>query len=293
MRPDPRRRRTRAARSCSSSRAGAARSTSTATASCTSSRRRASSRSSCCAAARARTCSRASTIWLDLFHGEFFAPRGRRARAHVDAFLDHFERARLARARRRTQLRATEKGAPLPRVPRRADARGCSRATTSTFGAWLSRRAGSRARALEKRIGEQFERAALLGEIALPEANNPVTFGNALDLLIAARRARDAQRGRATATRCSARPGLRGARGAARASGDRAAPPVGSRAPRGHADGPAKTKRPHRPPPAARAAQGQPPGHDREAVHARRLQICGSASAPTTPTSTIPRSSAC
>ena len=39
-------------------------------------------------------------------------------------------------------------------------------------------------RALEKRVVEQYERTALLGEIELPEANNPVTFGNALDLLI-------------------------------------------------------------------------------------------------------------
>jgi hypothetical protein len=31
---------------------------------------------------------------------------------------------------------------------------------------------------------DQFERATLLGEVELPEANNPVTFGNALDLLI-------------------------------------------------------------------------------------------------------------
>ncbi|TMA32126.1 MAG: hypothetical protein E6J87_13750 [Deltaproteobacteria bacterium] len=39
-------------------------------------------------------------------------------------------------------------------------------------------------RALAKRIAEQFERAALLGETGLPEANNPVTFANAVDLLI-------------------------------------------------------------------------------------------------------------
>jgi glycerol-3-phosphate O-acyltransferase len=39
-------------------------------------------------------------------------------------------------------------------------------------------------RALEKRISEQYQRAALLGEVELPEANNAVTFGNALDLLI-------------------------------------------------------------------------------------------------------------
>jgi hypothetical protein len=33
-------------------------------------------------------------------------------------------------------------------------------------------------------VVEQYERAALLGEVELPEANNAVTFGNALDLLI-------------------------------------------------------------------------------------------------------------
>ena len=39
-------------------------------------------------------------------------------------------------------------------------------------------------RALERRIRERSERATLLGETLLPEANNPITFGNALDLLI-------------------------------------------------------------------------------------------------------------
>ena len=39
-------------------------------------------------------------------------------------------------------------------------------------------------RALEKRVADQYQRTALLGEVELPEANNPVTFGNALDLLI-------------------------------------------------------------------------------------------------------------
>ena len=38
--------------------------------------------------------------WLDVFHGEFFRARGPALAAHVDAFLAHFEVARLDRAPR-------------------------------------------------------------------------------------------------------------------------------------------------------------------------------------------------
>ena len=37
---------------------------------------------------------------------------------------------------------------------------------------------------LSKAAGEQFTRSALLGEVERPEASNPVTFQNAVDLLV-------------------------------------------------------------------------------------------------------------
>src|SRR5262247_2926787 len=47
--------------------------------------------------------------WLDLFYTEFFAPRGEVMAAHLDAFLDHFEKAGWL-ARRDARLLPTESG---------------------------------------------------------------------------------------------------------------------------------------------------------------------------------------
>jgi glycerol-3-phosphate O-acyltransferase len=121
--------------------------------------------------------------WLEVFHGEFFSARGPALSAHVAAFLSHFEA--LGWTERGTgALRATELGAP-----HLAFLAEQMRAVLESYYAAVSALVVQQGepiarRALEKRIRDQFDRAALLGEIELPESNNPVTFGNAIDLLL-------------------------------------------------------------------------------------------------------------
>jgi glycerol-3-phosphate O-acyltransferase len=120
--------------------------------------------------------------WLDAFRGEFFSPRGPELSAHVAAFLSHFEA--LGWTQRGTgALRATEAGEPhlaffADQMRAVLESYYVAVSAVAQQGEPLPRRA------IEKRMRDQFERATLLGEVELPEANNPVTFGNALDLLI-------------------------------------------------------------------------------------------------------------
>ncbi len=120
--------------------------------------------------------------WLDVFHGEVFVARGPALAAHVDAFLGHFEALGWI-TRSASELRATEAG-----EPHLAFLAELTRALLESYRVATSVVAQQtepiERRALEKKIAEQFERAALLGEIGLPEANNAVTFGNAVDLLL-------------------------------------------------------------------------------------------------------------
>ena len=120
--------------------------------------------------------------WLDLLYQEFFAPREELLAAHVDGFLDYFEReGRLEHPDDR--LRASEKGRPYLRFLATQ-----TRAVLEAYYAACSAAAGvgeapEGRRALEKRVRQQFERGELLGEIRRPEGSNPVTFQNALELL--------------------------------------------------------------------------------------------------------------
>jgi glycerol-3-phosphate O-acyltransferase len=118
---------------------------------------------------------------LDLFYHEFFAPRGEVLAAHFDAFLDHFERLGYAE-RREGALRPTEKGVPYFESLAELT-RGLAEAYYATFSAVLAAEEPISAKALVKAAGEDFARASLLGEVSRPEGSNPVTFGNAVDLL--------------------------------------------------------------------------------------------------------------
>jgi glycerol-3-phosphate O-acyltransferase len=121
--------------------------------------------------------------WLDLFYTEFFAPRGEVMGAHLDAFLDHFERSGWVE-RRDGRLAASEAGlAPLRFLAEQ------TRAVLEAYCATCSALLAAPARALSPRelrraAQESFERAVLLGEARRREAANPVTFGNAADLLV-------------------------------------------------------------------------------------------------------------
>jgi glycerol-3-phosphate O-acyltransferase len=120
--------------------------------------------------------------WLDLFYGEFYTPRGELLAAHFDGFLDHFERFGWVE-RRDGRLRATEKGVTYLRFLAE-QTRGVVEAYYATFAAVLWAKGPLTAKGLQKAASEQFERFGLLGEVDRREAANPVTFANAVDLLV-------------------------------------------------------------------------------------------------------------
>jgi len=120
--------------------------------------------------------------WIDLFYHEFFTPRGELMAAHFDALLDHFERLGFTE-RIDGNPRPTEKGDGYLRFLAEQTS-GLVEAYYATFTAVLAAEEGFSAKALAKTAQAHFERAALLGEVRRREAANPVTFGNAVELLV-------------------------------------------------------------------------------------------------------------
>ena len=83
-------------------------------------------------------------------------------------------------------MRATEKGLPVFRLLAE-QTRGVVEAyycTVAAVDAALDQDGPVGLKELRKASGEQFERAAILGEVDRREGANPVTFKNALDLLV-------------------------------------------------------------------------------------------------------------
>jgi len=119
--------------------------------------------------------------WLDLFYYEMFTPRGDVLAVQQGAFLDHFERLGFV-GRSDGHVQATEKGASYFHFLAE-QTRGLLEVYSATFDAALAADTPIAARALSAAAGKQFERAGLLGGVQREEAANPVTFGNALDLL--------------------------------------------------------------------------------------------------------------
>jgi glycerol-3-phosphate O-acyltransferase len=120
-------------------------------------------------------------FWIDLFYVEFFVPKAAVLGFQFDAFLDYFERIG-ALERHDDQLLPTEKGRPYFAFLAE-QTRGLLEAYYATFSALLAADAPVSAKQLEKLAAEQFQRAELLGEVHRREGVNPVTVGNALDLL--------------------------------------------------------------------------------------------------------------
>ncbi len=123
--------------------------------------------------------------WLDFFYTEFFTPRGEILAAHIDAFIDLFER-RGWLERVDGELHATEKGRPGLRFLAE-QTRGIVEAYYCACAAVAEMPEAEEqvsAKELAKVASEQFERAVLIGELDRREAANPVTFSNAFDLLV-------------------------------------------------------------------------------------------------------------
>ncbi|NQZ96999.1 MAG: 1-acyl-sn-glycerol-3-phosphate acyltransferase [Myxococcales bacterium] len=119
---------------------------------------------------------------LDFFYYEFFTPRGATFQANFRAILDHFERMGWVE-RHETRLRPTEKGTPCLHFLSE-QTRGVVEVYYATTGALLGNEGDITSTGLQKLAAEQFERSRLLGEVERSEASNPVTFGNAVDLLV-------------------------------------------------------------------------------------------------------------
>jgi glycerol-3-phosphate O-acyltransferase len=120
-------------------------------------------------------------FWLDLFYVEFFVPKATVLGFQFDAFLDYFERIGVVE-RQDDRLRPTEKGRAYFGFLAE-QTRGLLEAYYATFSALLGAEEGVSAKQLEKLSAAQFSRAELLGEVRRREGVNPVTIGNALDLL--------------------------------------------------------------------------------------------------------------
>jgi glycerol-3-phosphate O-acyltransferase len=123
--------------------------------------------------------------WLDFFYTEFFTPRGEILAAHIDAFIDLFER-RGWLERADGELRATEKGRPGLRFLAE-QTRGIVEAYYCACAAVAALPESDEpvgAKELAKAANEQFERAVLIGEVERREAANATTFSNAFDLLV-------------------------------------------------------------------------------------------------------------
>ncbi len=121
-------------------------------------------------------------FWLDLLYREFFAPKGLVQNVHCDAFLDYFERIGVLE-RQGDRLLATEKGQSYFGFLAEQ-----TRSLLEAYHAALAVMAAvdepRTAKQLEKEAEEQFRRAHLIGEVHRTEGWNPVTFRNALDLLV-------------------------------------------------------------------------------------------------------------
>jgi glycerol-3-phosphate O-acyltransferase len=119
--------------------------------------------------------------WLDIFYREFFCNRGELLAAHFHAFVDHFERRGWVE-RFEGMLRVTEKGRGWLDFLA-AQTRAVMESYLACVLAVLANPQPITRKELLKEISAQFVRASLLGDVGLPEAANPVTFGNAIDLL--------------------------------------------------------------------------------------------------------------
>jgi len=121
--------------------------------------------------------------WLTLFYGEYFVPKAEVLAAHMDGFLDYFERSgRLER--RGDRFTPSEKGRAYLRFLAEQTL-GMLEAYHVAFeaAATLEEEPVGRKALLAAAEG-QFERGQLLGELSRREASNPITFGNAFTLLV-------------------------------------------------------------------------------------------------------------
>jgi glycerol-3-phosphate O-acyltransferase len=121
-------------------------------------------------------------FWLELLDVEWFVPRAEPRAALLGTLLESFERGGVVE-RAAGRVRATEPG--------RATLAFLAEQTRSVLEAYYvafctveSLGGAETATAIEKDSETYHRRAQLLGEVRRPEGWNPVTFRNALDLML-------------------------------------------------------------------------------------------------------------
>lgn len=120
-------------------------------------------------------------FWLDLLYPEYFVPRGLALASHFEAFLDTFTRIGVVE-RQEAEVRVTEKGRSYLRFLAE-QTQGVIEVYFAAFSSVAALSDPVRSRQLRRQTQEAFERSELLGEVGRREASNPVTFGNAFEVL--------------------------------------------------------------------------------------------------------------
>ncbi len=121
-------------------------------------------------------------FWLELLDDEWFAPRAELQSLRIDQFLDAFERDGVIE-RADDRLRVRQAGRALLSFLAE-QTRSLLEAYYVAFCTLEALDTPATAKALEKASETYFRRAALLGDVRRPEGWNPVTFKNALELLV-------------------------------------------------------------------------------------------------------------
>jgi len=121
--------------------------------------------------------------WLDLFYREFFTSRGDALAVQAQGFLDHFERSAWMEEVGGV-AQSTQAGRPYFAFLA-TQTRSVVEAYYAVFASIQTLEEPLSAKQIEQAAAEQFKRSNLLGEVEWGEAANPVTFGNALRVLVA------------------------------------------------------------------------------------------------------------
>ena len=124
-------------------------------------------------------------FWLDLFYDEFFAPRGDRARLRTSTRSSTTSSASAALERHDGRAARDREGRPDLRFlaeQTRGVRRGLLRRRSRRVLARRGRR--SPAKGLERARARAVRARAAARRGGRPEASNPVTFANAIDLLV-------------------------------------------------------------------------------------------------------------
>ena len=121
-------------------------------------------------------------FWLELLDDEWFAPRAEVQAAQFDSFLEAFRLGDVIE-RSGERIRVADSGRPLLAFLAE-QTRSLMEAYYIAFCTFESLAAPATAKEIEKASETYHRRAQLLGEVRRPEGWNPVTFKNALDLML-------------------------------------------------------------------------------------------------------------